>query len=86
MTPPLVYASGVEIRLGDRVLLYGEPGEIELVLDGVNNPADWPAQEYGRGIMVREPKVLGRLFIEEASTIRGVSIKEQDLEFVARSI
>jgi hypothetical protein len=30
---PFFYSSGEEIRKGDRVLLHGEPGEIELVAD-----------------------------------------------------
>ena len=77
---PLVYPSGSEIRKGDRVLLHGEPGEVEFVLDGENNPEDWPAQDYGRGVMIVEPKVFGRLFLREAD------IGEyQDLVFVARS-
>jgi hypothetical protein len=61
----LVFQSGEEIRKGDLVLLHKEPAEIELVLDGDHNPADWPAHEHGRGIMIVEPKVFGRLFLTE---------------------
>lgn len=80
MTAPLHYQSGDEIRDGDQVLLHGERGEIELVLDGQNNPEDWPVDKYGRGIMIREPKCFGRLFLSETD------VKDyEDLEFVARS-
>jgi len=37
--------------------------EIEFVLDGETNPEDWPAHEYGRGIMIVEPKTFGYLFV-----------------------
>ncbi|HXQ28991.1 MAG TPA: hypothetical protein VN848_06945 [Gemmatimonadales bacterium] len=80
MAAPLVYRSGDDIRTGDRVLLHGEPGHVELVLDGEHNPRDWPAKEYGRGIMIAEPKVFGRLFLAE----RDLEDYE-DLEFVSRS-
>jgi hypothetical protein len=77
---PLVYQSGDEIKQGDRVLLQDEPGEIELVLDGRTNPADWPAREYGSGILIVEPKVFGRLFIA-APQIENY----EDLVFVSRA-
>jgi hypothetical protein len=80
MSNPLVYQSGDEIRKGDRVLLHGEPGEVELVLRGDNNPEDWPGPEYGRGIMIVEPKVFGRLFIAEKDIADYV-----DLVFVSRA-
>jgi hypothetical protein len=81
MPIPLVYRSRDEIRRGDRVLLHGELGEVELVLDGDTNPEDWPAREYGRGIMIVEPKVFGRLFLTEKD-IAGY----EDLLFVSRSV
>jgi len=62
------------------VLLHREPGEVEFVLDGENNPEDWPARDYGRGVMIVEPKVLGRLFLPETD-IHGY----EALEFVSRS-
>jgi len=80
MSIPLRYRSGDEIRKGDRVLLHGEPGEIEFVLDGKTNPAAWLAQEHGRGIMIAEPKVFGYLFLTETDI--G---DYEDLEFVSRS-
>ncbi len=80
MPIPLVYRSGDEIRKGDRVLLHGEPGEVEFVLDGETNPDDWSACEYGRGIMIVEPKAFGRLFLAE----RDIADYE-DLVFVSRS-
>ena len=62
MVKPLLYRTGEEIRKGDRVLLHRETGEIDLVLDGENNPEAWPAEKYGRGIMISEPKPLGICF------------------------
>jgi len=75
----LTYMTGEEIRKGDRVLFHGEPGEIELVADpAITNPeTDWYVQEYGRGVMILEPKNFGRAFLPEPQTA-------EDLEFVAR--
>ena len=63
------------------MILHDEPGEVELVLDGETNPEDWPVYEYGRGIMIVEPKVFGRLFLPE----QDISNYE-DLVFVSRSL
>ena len=51
MNAPLHYQSGDEIRNGDRVLLHGETGIVQLLRDG---------------IMVAEPKVFGYLFLSES--------------------
>jgi hypothetical protein len=81
MPMPLVYQSGEEIRKGDRVLLHDEPGEVEFVLDGHTNPQDWPVDEYGRGVMIVEPKMFGYLFVA------GDQVGNyEDLVFVSRSI
>jgi hypothetical protein len=77
----LKYQSGIEIKKGDRVLFHGEPGEIELVASSPNDPeTDWYFQEYGGGVMVREPKVFGRAFIsaDQLDTT-------EDLKFVERA-
>jgi hypothetical protein len=74
---PFFYSSGEEIRKGDRVLLHGEPGEIELVADPAESPDDWLVKEQGGGIMVLELKVFGRLFISEPQT-------DERLTFVSR--
>lgn len=60
--------------------LHGEPGEIEFVADPLGDPTDWYVQKFGGGIMIVEPKVFGRLFIN-----RPVSDYE-DLEFVSKSL
>jgi hypothetical protein len=76
----LKYHSGEEIRKGDRVLLYGELGEIEVVAsERGNQETDWYVDEHGGGVMIREPKVLGRLFIP-ADQLDGT----EDLQFLAR--
>ena len=74
---PLKYRSGEEIRKGDRVLLHGEPGEIELVADPAESPDDCLVREQGGGIMVLELKVFGRIFITKPET-------DEHLTFVAR--
>lgn len=82
MTPlPLVYRSGEEIRRVDRVLLHDELSEVEFVLDGETNPEDWPADRYGRGIMIIEPKMFGHLFVPEEHL--G---SYEDLIFASRSV
>jgi hypothetical protein len=65
---PFFYASGEEIRPGDHVLIHGETGEIEFIADPAKNPDDSYVKEYGRGIMVLELKVFGRIFISEPET------------------
>ena len=63
-----------EIKKGDRVLLHGEPGEIEFVADRANDPEDWYVTEYGGGVMILEPKVFGHLFETDTQNC-------EDLEF-----
>jgi hypothetical protein len=65
MAKPLLYSTGEEIRNGDRVLLRGETADIDFVLDGEDNPADWPAKDYGRGVMISEPKTFGYLLLSD---------------------
>ena len=74
---PFFYSSGEEIRKGDRVLLHGEPGEIELVANPAESPDDWFVKNQGGGIMELELKVFGRLFIPEPET-------DEHLTFVSR--
>ena len=72
-----LYVSGEEIRTGDRVLLHGEPGEIEVVADRAQHPDDWLVKEHGGGVMIVEPKVFGRLFLSQPHSY-------PDLTFVSR--
>ncbi|HXA66987.1 MAG TPA: hypothetical protein VNV82_17650 [Bryobacteraceae bacterium] len=74
-----VYESGEQIKKGDRVLLHGNPGEIEEIADPAKNPDDWLVKQYGGGVMVIEPKVFGRLFLKLAD------FPSQELTFVSRS-
>lgn len=73
----LFYQSGDEIRKGDRVLLHGEPGEIEFVADPATDPVDWLVTEHGGGVMILEPTVFGRLFVSDTQNY-------EDLELVER--
>jgi hypothetical protein len=63
----LSYASGDDIMAGDRVQYWGEPGEVECVVQpAVAQPElDWYLQTYGPGAMVIEPKVFGRVYVTE---------------------
>ena len=73
------YQSGEEIRKGDRVLFHGQPAEIELVVTRyIGDPAtDWYIENEGPGVMVIEPKVFGRAYIQQTE-------KSEDLVFVSR--
>ena len=75
---PFFYQSGEEVKLGDRVRLHGETGEIELVADPLDDPNDWYVKEYGGGVMIVEPKVFGHLFVPAPVG------QCDDLEFVSR--
>jgi hypothetical protein len=59
------------------VRFHGEPGQIELVADPLDDPNDWYVKQYGGGVMIVVPKVLGRVFID-------TPVSEEDLEFVSR--
>lgn len=63
---PLFYQSGEEIRKGDRIRYLGNPGEIEVVADILVGDAeiDYYLNEVGRGVLIREPKIYGRVFVE----------------------
>jgi len=76
----LKYQSGEEIRKGDHVLFHGEPAEIEFVVsDPVTEPSlDWYLENEGPGVMVIEPKVFGRAYIQQTH-------KNEDLVFVSRA-
>ena len=76
---PLFYQSGEEVRKGDRLSYCGEPGEIEVIAGQLTGDAevDWFVNEVGRGVLVREPKVFGRVFVD--------SKDNEDLVLVARA-
>ena len=64
---------------GDLVRLHGEAGRIEFVSDPALDPTDWYCQEFGGGVMILEPAVFGRLFLNASQISRY-----EDLEFVSR--
>ena len=75
---PLTYQSGEEIYPGDRVTYGGNAGTIELVVDGAGNPeTDWYFENCGAGVMVVEPTVFGRVYINAPNDA-------EDLQFVGR--
>jgi len=79
---PLKYRSGEDIRKGDRVRFHGKDAEIEFVAWNVTDPdtaLDWYINEYGGGVMIREPIAFGSAFIP-ADQLNDC----EDLEFVAR--
>ncbi len=60
------------------VRLNGEPAEIESVHDPADDPGDWFVRTRGGGVMVLEPKLFGRLYMQDPVTACG------RLEFVSR--
>ena len=70
------YQSGEEIRIGDKVRYHGEPGEIEFIVEELPGD-DWYVKEFGRGVMVIEPKVFGRVLISDPEN-------DEDLILVSR--
>ncbi len=77
----LKYRSGEEIRKGDRFLFHRGPAVIELAASDPNDPeATWHMEEFGGGVMIREPHDPNPSFIP------ADQIDEyEDLEFVARA-
>jgi len=78
---PFKYQSGEQIKTGDRVLLHGEPGEVEFVADPddpASDPHDWYIGSLGGGVMIVEPKVFGRVFLHDTENA-------EDLVLVARA-
>ena len=67
---------------GDRILYHGDPGEIEFVVIERSGDAamDWYIDEFGGGIMIKEPKHFGSVFIHAESIP-----DDEDLEFVSRA-
>jgi hypothetical protein len=78
----LKYHSGEEIKKGDRVIFHGEPAEVQFVVNERTEDAalDWYRQEFGGGVMIREPKHFGAAFIQAKSLP-----ETEDLEFVSRA-
>ena len=79
---PLKYRSGEDIRKGDRVRFHRKEAEIEFVAWNATDPDPawgWYINEYGGGVMIREPTAFGSAFIP-ADQLNDC----EDLEFVAR--
>jgi len=75
---PFFYMSGDEVRAGDKITYHGEPGEIESVADPAVDPHNWHVTEFGGGVMVKEPKFFGLVFIHDPAN-------DEDLQLVARA-
>jgi hypothetical protein len=67
---PLFYSSGEEIKAGDRILYHDEEGEIEFVADPLIEPESWYVTEYGGGVMIKEPKFFGSMFVSNPTDSR----------------
>jgi hypothetical protein len=61
----LFYYSGHEILKGDPVTYGGNPGEIEVVAATLlgDVEVDYYLEEIGPGVLIKEPKVYGRVFV-----------------------
>lgn len=80
MPDPLRYLTGEEICQGDRVRFHGHPAEIDFSASDLNDPAHtWFVQQYGGGVMIRDPSVSGCTFVPFDQHKHY-----EDLEFVAR--
>jgi hypothetical protein len=79
---PLFYHSGEEMSKGDQVTYLGNPGEIEVVADlSVGDPeVDYYLEEIGQGVLIREPKVYGRVFVEVRDIGDVILIGRADLD------
>jgi hypothetical protein len=77
---PFFYNSGEEIEAGDRVTYHDAQAEIEFVADDLTGDPgiDWYITELGGGVMIREPKFFGSVFITDTAN-------DVDLIFVARN-
>lgn len=76
----LRYHSGADIREGDRVTYGGNPGVVELVVCGPSGEQtrDWHLATFGPGIMIAEPRVFGRVYLDSPHD-------HEDLLLVARA-
>lgn len=61
---PIRYATGEEIRPGDAVSYFGNPGEVEFVADPEHPTSEtsWYIEEFGGGAMVVDSKI-GHVFL-----------------------
>jgi len=77
----LRYQSGEQIQKGDHVLFHRNPATLELVASALGNEeTDWYVQEFGGGVLIRDPMVSGRTFIPADQ-----NAEYEDLEFVSRA-
>lgn len=76
------YHSGKEIRKGDRVLYFREPGEIEFIVDqlSADDAMDWYMREFGGGVVIPVPKRFGQVFVETESLP-----ETEEFEFISRA-
>ena len=56
------------------MLFHGDLGEVEFVADPIitNSETDWYVKEYGGGVMVREPKSFGLVFISDTQNVEDL--------------
>jgi hypothetical protein len=76
----LRYRSGEDVREGDRVTYGGNPGVVELVVSGPSGEQtrDWHFGTFGPGIMIAEPRVFGRVYLDSPHD-------QEDLLLIARA-
>ena len=75
---PPTYASGENVRQGDRIRFAGESGEVEFVADPdvVDATTAWYVEQFGAGCMITTEK-FGSIFLHATE-------HDEDLEFVSR--
>jgi hypothetical protein len=77
-TMPFRYQAGEAIRVGDRVLLHGKPGRVEVIADPAVDPTDWFVTEHGGGVLIAEPRLFGRVFVGEPQNEEGLVLVARD--------
>jgi hypothetical protein len=71
----IMFADGVEVHVGDRITLEGEPSVVEVIIDTEDEKAAWGLQEIG--LMVTNES-MGRVF----QSVNAVDWNA--VEFIAR--
>ncbi len=64
--PPPIYRDGQEIKDGDRIRYYGDPGEVEfIVAHPTGDPShDWYLEQFPGGGVMLNTESMGSVFVK----------------------
>jgi hypothetical protein len=73
---PFKYKTSEGIRKGDLGEFHGMPGRIEFVAELLTGDPEiaWYVKKFGGGVMILEPKVFGRVFLNETDTAEDLIV------------